>query len=42
MIGSIVISYFAGDRPDGRQLAGYMLAVAGVVLAAVPLTPARS
>jgi multidrug transporter EmrE-like cation transporter len=42
MIGSIVISYFAGDRPGGWQLAGYMLAVAGVVLATVPLTPARS
>jgi multidrug transporter EmrE-like cation transporter len=42
MIGSVAIGYFAGDRPDGRQLAGYFLAIAGVLLATLPLAPARS
>jgi small multidrug resistance pump len=41
MIGSVVIGYFVGDRPDGWQLTGYILAVAGVLVATLPPTPAR-
>lgn len=41
MIGSVIVGYFAGDRRDGWQLTGYVLAAAGVLVATVAPPPAR-